>query len=180
MADINKNQFTVLFIAMSLIVCGFLSFPGETLAEDLQGVAAWKGEGMLLETGEKQVHFVGAFIGVMLVGNAHEFDAAKMVCPATIERNLETGLETGHGRCVLTDRDNNRIFAKWTCDGNPANCGGKFSFTGGTGKFKNISGDNEFLVQTDVLAFRTTGEDGLFQEAAGGKAIWPRITYALP
>ena len=98
----------------------------------------------------------------MVVGNDKEaLNAATMICPATIETNLATMSQSGHGRCILTDKDNNKVFAKWTCNGNPANCKGAFTFTGGTGKFEGISGINEFFVKTDVLAFQKTGEPGM-------------------
>ena len=107
-------------------------------------------------------------------------NAATLVCPATIETNLTTLYQSGHGRCILTDKDDNKVFAKWTCYGNPSNCKGAFTFTGGTGKFKGISGINEFYVKADVLAFQKTGEPGLVKKAGAGKAVWPEITYQLP
>ncbi|MDH3690856.1 MAG: hypothetical protein OEU36_15520 [Gammaproteobacteria bacterium] len=173
----------VLISVLSLFTFGFAVLPESAQAEDqkLKGVAAWEGQGMLFQMEGKQAHFVGAFVGVLVVGNDKEpLEAAKMVCPATVETDLETGNETGHGRCILTDKDNNKIFAKWNCDGNPANCKGRFIFTGGTGKFKGISGDNEFFVNTDVMALKVTGEGDLVQQAAAGEAIWPHIQYQLP
>jgi hypothetical protein len=88
--------------------------------------------------------------------------------------------QSGHGRCILTDKDDNKVFAKWTCYGTPINCKGAFTFTGGTGKFKGISGINEFYVKTDVLAFQKTGEPGMVKKAGAGEAVWPEITYQLP
>ena len=117
----------------------------------------------------------------MVVGNDKEaLNAATMICPATIETNLETLVQSGHGRCILTDKDDNKVFAKWTCYGTPAHCKGAFTFTGGTGKFKGISGINEFFVKTDVLAFQQTGEPGMVKRAGAGEAVWPEITYQLP
>ena len=117
----------------------------------------------------------------MVVGNDKEpLNAATMICPATMETNLATLSQSGHGRCILTDKDDDKVYAKWTCYGNPANCKGAFTFTGGTGKFKGISGINEFFVKTDVLAFQTTGEPGMVKRAAAGEAVWPEITYQLP
>lgn len=180
-----KRVFPSLILSslVSLVSVGFAVLPESAKAQEekLKGLAAWEGQGMLFQMEGKQVHFVGAFVGVLVIGNEEEpLEAAKMVCPATVETDLETGNETGHGRCILTDKDNNKVFAKWNCDGDPANCKGRFIFTGGTGKFEGISGDNEFFVKTDVMALKTTGEQGLVQQAAAGQAVWPEIQYELP
>ena len=111
----------------------------------------------------------------MVVGNDKEALNA-----ATMEINLETLVQSGHGRCILTDKDDNKVYAKWTCYGTLPHCKGTFTFTGGTGKFKGISGINEFCVKTDVLAFQQTGELGIVKRAAAGEAVWPEITYQLP
>jgi hypothetical protein len=144
-------------------------------SDSLKGVAVFEGEGMLFQLEDKNVYFVGGYVGVMVVGNDKEaLNAATMICPATIETNLATGVQSGHGRCILTDKDNNKVYAKWTCYGNPANCKGAFR------KFEGISGVNEFYVKTDVLAFQNTGEPGMVKKAGAGEAVWPEITYQLP
>ena len=150
-------------------------------SDSLKGVAVFEGEGMLFQLENQNVYFVGGYVGVMVVGNDKEaLNAATMVCPATIETNLATGDQSGHGRCILTDKDDNKVYAKWTCYGTPLSCKGAFTFTGGTGKFEGIWGINEFFVKTDVLAFQKTGEPGLVKRAAAGEAVWPEITYQLP
>ena len=169
-------------VIVSLSIWGCLGLTAQAQESgSLKGVAAFEGEGMLFQLEDQQVYFVGAYVGVMVVGNDKEaLNAATMICPATIETNLATLSQSGHGRCILTDKDNNKVFAKWTCYGNPAHCKGAFTFTGGTGKFKGISGINEFFVKTDVLAFQRTGEPGMVKKAGAGEAVWPEITYQLP
>jgi len=171
-----------LVVILSLSIWGWLGPTAQAQESgSLKGVAVLEGEGMLFQLEDPQVYFVGGYVGVMVVGNDKEaLNAATMICPATIETNLETLVQSGHGRCILTDKDNNKVYAKWTCYGNPANCKGAFTFTGGTGKFEGISGINEFYVKTDVLAFQKTGEPGMVKRAAAGEAVWPEITYQLP
>ncbi len=160
---------------------GFGQFVQAQESDALKGVAVFEGEGMLFQVEDQQVYFVGGYVGVMVVGNDKEaLNAATMICPATIETNLATGDQSGHGRCILTDKDDNKVFAKWTCYGTPAHCKGAFTFTGGTGRFEGISGINEFFVKTDVLAFQNTGEPGMVKKASAGEAVWPEITYQLP
>ena len=147
----------------------------------LKGVAAFEGEGMLFQLEDQQVYFVGVYVGVMVVGNEQEaLNAATMLCPATIETNFKTGDQAGYGRCILKDKDGNKVFAKWTCNGTPLNCKGAFTFTGGTGKFKGISGINEFFVKTDVMGFKKIGKTGMVKKTGAGEAVWPEITYQLP
>lgn len=176
------RRLTLMIMVVSSAMWGWIGQPAQAQEQgSLKGVAAWEGEGMLFQLEEEQVYFVGKFVGLMVVGNDKEpLNAATMLCPATIETNLATMVQTGHGRCILTDKDNNKVFAKWTCYGNPANCKGTFTFTGGTGKFQGISGINKFFVQTDVLAFQETGEPGMVKKAGAGEAVWPEITYQLP
>ncbi len=172
-------SFVVLF---TLAICGGFGQSVQAQESDsLKGVAVFEGEGMLFQLEDKNVYFVGGYVGVMVVGNDKEaLNAATMVCPATMEINLETLVQSGHGRCILTDKDDNKVYAKWTCSGTPAHCKGAFTFTGGTGKFEGIWGINEFYVKTDVLAFQNTGEPGMVKKAGAGEAVWPEITYQLP
>lgn len=175
-------RFVSFVVMFTLAIWG--GFGQSAQAQDpdaLKGVAVFEGEGMLFQVEDQNAYFVGAYVGVMVVGNDKEaLNAATMVCPATMEINLETLVQSGHGRCILTDKDGNKVFAKWTCYGTPAHCKGAFTFTGGTGKFEGIWGINEFFVKTDVLAFQQTGEQGMVKRAAAGEAVWPEITYQLP
>jgi hypothetical protein len=171
---------TVVIVSLSI----FSWLGAATQAQEpgsLKGLAVFEGEGMLFQLEHPHVYFVGGYVGVMVVGNENEaLNAATMVCPATIETNVETGDQSGHGRCILTDKDDNKVFAKWTCNGTPLHCKGAFTFTGGTGRFKGISDINEFFVKTDVLGFKKTGEPGMVKKTGAGEAVWPEITYQLP
>ncbi len=184
MGVMRQFRNTMMVIVMGWVILGCMGGTAQAqgIEQDvLRGVAAWEGQGMLFQTEEDQVYLVGVFIGIMVVGNDKEaLNAATMVCPATIETNLATLYQTGHGRCILTDKDDNKVFAKWACYGSPGNCKGNFTFTEGTGKFKGISGINQFFVQTDVMAFQATEAQGIIRKASAGKAVWPEITYQLP
>ena len=177
-----SNRFLSLALMFTMAIWGGFGQSAQAQEPDaLKGVAVFEGEGMLFQLEDQNVYFVGGYVGVMVVGNDKEaLNAATMVCPATIETNLETLVQSGHGRCILTDKDDNKVFAKWTCYGTLSHCKGAFTFTGGTGKFEGISGINEFFVKTDVLAFQQTGEPGMVKKAGAGEAVWPEITYQLP
>lgn len=184
MSVMERLRSTIMVTILGMVILGCMG--GAALAqgsskEALRGGAAWEGQGMLFQLEEEQLYLVGAFVGIMVIGNDKEpLNAATMTCPATVETNLATMYQTGYGRCILIDKDDNKVFAKWACSGNPKNCKGNFTFTGGTGKFKGISGINEFFVQTDVMGFQATGAPGVLKKAAAGRAVWPEITYQLP
>ena len=184
MSVMQRLRITMMVTVFGMVILGCIggaALAQGTAAEGLRGVAAWEGQGMLFQLEEEQLYLVGAFVGIMVGGNDKEqLNAATMTCPATIETNLATMYQTGHGRCILIDKDDNKVFAKWACTGTPKNCKGNFTFTGGTGKFKGISGINEFFVQTDVMGFQSTGVPGVLKKAAAGRAVWPEITYELP
>ncbi len=177
----SPRLFMMVFFLITTAGAGYAPAADAEDGGSLKGGAVFEGEGILFQLEHPNAYFVGVYVGVMVVANDEEaLNAATMVCPATIETNLKTGDQSGHGRCVLTDKDDNKVFAKWTCYGTPLNCKGAFTFTGGTGRFKGISGINEFYVKTDVLGFKKTGEPGMVKKTGAGEAVWPEITYQLP
>ena len=81
-------------------------------------LATWAGQGRLFQTGEKQALFVGAFQGVMFVENGQGIlHAARILCPGSMDVDLGTGDQKGEGRCIVTGRSGDRVFARWTCAG---------------------------------------------------------------
>jgi hypothetical protein len=148
--------------------------------EPLNAMAVWHGDGQVYEIGEARVLFIGEYRGILFVEDGKgQLDAATMVCPGTIETNLEAGSKSGQGRCILTGPEGHKVFAKWNCSGNLIMCKGTFSFTGGTGKFQGITGDNEFMARTALIQLVRTGPAEGLREAAG-LAIWPNLRYTLP
>ncbi len=168
-------------VAMALtLVC--LGLPVQAGAEEeaLKAMAVWHGDGQLYDIGENRALFVGEYRGILFVEDGKgRLDAATMVCPGTVETNLEAGSTTGDGRCIMTGREGNKVFAKWSCSGNVIMCKGTFTFTGGTGNFQGITGDNEFMARTALIQLTGIGPGEGLREAVG-LAIWPQLRYKLP
>jgi hypothetical protein len=49
-----------------------------------------------------------------------------------------------NGYCVVTDRDGDKAFIVWKCKGGTTRCEGDFQWTGGTGKYTGLTGNNTF------------------------------------
>ena len=113
-------------------------------------------------------------------GGKGKLDAAGLLCPGTIETNLANGNRIGQGRCIITDKDGDKVYAKWTCSGGNAGCKGPFTFTGGTGKFQGISGKNRFVVRIAMRALTAEVAEDSFQQIATGLAVWPKLHYTIP
>lgn len=166
-------------IALTLLTLG-LAIQARAEEEALKAMAVWHGDGQVYDIGESRALFVGEYRGILFIEDGKgRLDAATMVCPGTTETNLEAGSTTGQGRCIMTGREGNKVFAKWSCSGNVIMCKGTFSFTGGTGEFEGITGDNEFMARTALIQLTRIGPGEGLREAVG-LAIWPELRYKLP
>lgn len=144
--------------------------------------AAWVGQGRFFSTGAETLYFVGAFSGILFVDNDEGLlNTAKILCPGTLEVEVNGGKQRGEGRCVMTDHGGSHVFARWSCAGtHQVECKGSFTLTGGTGRFSGITGQTEFRVRTAIaeLAIGHMGEG--IQETAAGIAEWPSFRYRIP
>ncbi|MFQ5931964.1 MAG: hypothetical protein ACE5MM_06125, partial [Nitrospiraceae bacterium] len=104
-------------IALTLVTCG-LAVQSRAEEEAFKAMAVWHGDGQVYEIGENRILFVGEYRGILFVEDGKgRLDAATMLCPGTVETNLEAGSKTGQGRCILTGGEGHKVFAKWSCTG---------------------------------------------------------------
>lgn len=149
--------------------------------ETVKAVATWKSRSFAFPVGQDQVYLVGVYSGTFYVDDGKgALHAASIVCPATAEGDLKSMTKTGQGRCILTDEDGNRVYARFTCKGDLEGCRGPFTIVGGTGKFDGITGDGEMISRilvrqmTAVTGFQSAEQEG------EGIATWPSLTYRVP
>ena len=72
-------------------------------------------------------------------------DKTEVICPRALD--IVGGLIiTGHGYCTMTDRDGDKAFVAWEQgkDTSPGTGGGTLKWTGGTGKYSGLQGNNTF------------------------------------
>ena len=67
--------------------------PGYAAEEGtVKATSAWQGQGRFFQVGKDQAFFVGGFEGIMYVETkTGALDAAKIICPGTVDLNLKTG-----------------------------------------------------------------------------------------
>jgi hypothetical protein len=150
--------------------------------ETVRALAAWQGQGKFFPVGLEEAMFVGEFGGIFFVEDRRgALDAARIVCPGTILMHRITGAATGEGRCVLTDRDNHRAFARWTCAGVfGIGCRGRFTLTEGTGRLRGITGEGELFIRSTIVDLANQASDDTVRETAAGIAVWPSLRYRIP
>ena len=172
----------ILYSAIMLSFVSVFCFGTHIFAAEktVKAMATWQAQGLVSHVEKDQALMVGALAGAMFVDGGHgELDASSLLCPGTIDLNIVTGVRNGQGRCIITDKDGDKIYAKWTCRGNEKGCKGPFKLTGGTGKFMGIKGDNEFVIRIAMRASAGAVTDDSFQQVAAGLAIWPKLHYVL-
>lgn len=147
----------------------------------VKAVAAWKGHAFAFPVGEDQAYLVGVYSGTFYVEDGTgALHAASIVCPSTAEGDLKSMTKTGQGRCILSDEEGNRIYARYTCSGDLEGCRGPFKIEGGTGKFAGITGEGEMISRIQVRQLTTVAGFNTAEQHGEGIAVWPALTYRIP
>jgi hypothetical protein len=156
--------------------------PGHAAETSVKAWAAWQGQGRFYKATDTLALFSGYFEGVMEVENDQgALDAAGMTCPGMLEVNLTDGTQRGWGRCIIVTRDGDRVYAGWTCTGTHLEgCGGPFTVSGGTGKFRSISGESTFVVRSTVAEYVVSIPEAGVTANFAGQAAWSALKYTTP
>jgi hypothetical protein len=146
----------------------------------LKAFSAWNAQGQIFQSGENRVTFVGSFSGIVYVEQEQGPVAAGfMACPTVIDVNTRDGKERGDGRCTFTAKDGAQLFADFSCRGvRMVGCHGDFTFTGGTERFKGITGGGPVTIRSSVDEMKP-GSGGAIDGVAAGIIFWPKLTYKL-
>jgi hypothetical protein len=99
----------------------------------------------IYELEKGHVFILGPAHGVFLNDVADGFlDKTEVVCPRVLD--VVGGIVTAaHGYCIITDKDGDKAFFKWESKGTAARTGGgTFQWTGGTGKYSGLQGNNTY------------------------------------
>lgn len=146
----------------------------------VRATAVWQGEGTAVRVGDKEALMNGLFDGVMFIDDAKgDLHMAKMICPVSMTLAPD-GSQSGQGGCILYANDGDQVFSKWTCKGEYLKgCAGQFTLTGGTGKFKGISGGGAFGLRGTMQETMPAGPGAVTQTVIG-LAVWPELKVKLP
>jgi hypothetical protein len=153
----------VLAGAMGLALCG----PANAQDWKATGVHVWFASGKAYEIEKGHLYWLGELGGAFINdrGTGTLLHMAGLKCPGVNDIDINNKKNRASGRCVFSDADGDQAYSTWQCEGDTATCSGTFDFTGGTGKYRAISGRNTFVSHTQV-----NWPDG----TASGYSIWNR------
>ncbi len=173
-----------IYIALVAVACLAGSAQTTTAGEkgEVVALAAWEAAGQFVRSGPAEAFFVGGFSGTFFVQSQEgSLDAARIVCPGTMQLNLEDMAQKGDGRCVITTLGGDQVFAKWSCEGaHLVGCTGEFTLNGGTGTLAGITGGGPMVLRSAFAAAAAGALGEGVTEVGTGIAIWPKLTYAVP
>ncbi len=145
------------------------------------------GRGFYFETGVNRGQFLGALNGLVYVQSGSEaLDGARIVCPVSFAFDSLSTNFTAEGSCALGHGDDDKVFAKWSCAGTLAKgCRGRFTVTGGTGRFRGITGESEAVMRTSMVEFADIPKEqragiGVVRSIGEGLIFLPGFRYRIP
>jgi hypothetical protein len=130
-------------------ICVGLLLVGAAHSEEIRGEAtfAWLAVGSNFMLGDGRPYFAGHFSGINVFkdngGGALAYSTIQ--CPGFNDIGVDAA-----GYCIVTAGDGDQVFLKWSCKaaapatGDLATCEGGTTVVGGTGKFQEASGGNDF------------------------------------
>jgi len=170
------------YLVIALFLAGSFAPVHAAQEETVNAVAVIEGVGQVYEIAPGRALFLGGFAGTIFVEDAvGALNAGKIVCPGSLEIELEGAQQTGSGHCIITNAEGSRIFARWDCEGvHSIGCRGNFELVGGTGEFIGISGESEFVIRSAVRELTVDALRGEVTEAVLGLISWNQFTYRIP
>jgi hypothetical protein len=147
----------------------------------VNATSPWEGRARVFVTGPHQGFMLGVFTGQLAVdGGAGSLHGARLACPGAVEADYAANTQRGEGRCIVTTGTGDRVFARWTCAGEPdKGCAGRFVLTGGTGVYQGVTGEGDMairLVLTNLINLeRLEAEYDL-----AGIVSWSGLRYRTP
>ena len=171
------------FMAAAVLVVAVLGGGASVFAEEgtVRAVAPWKGQGFAFPVGPDEVYMVAVYSGTMFVDDGKgSLHAASIVCPGTVQGDFKTMTKTGQGRCIITNEDGDRVYARFSCVGDMEGCRGTFKLDGGTGKYAGITGEGEMVSQLQGRAVTVVAGYDAAQQVSEGIVVWPKLKYSIP
>jgi hypothetical protein len=113
---------------------------------EYKGLFGWLTIGKTYTIKEGHALFVGEFSGTFFndSGEGTFLHKSAVACPGSYEFNFDDKRGIASGFCIVTDRDGDKAFLQWNCQGDTVECPGTFTWIGGTGKYTGLSGKNKF------------------------------------
>lgn len=167
-------------LAVALLILAGDANAATVHAATLDAFSVWQSEAQVVPISTSMAVVEGTLGGPLFIETEDgPEDSGDVVCPITIELNLQTGHQVGQGYCTFTAYDGAKVFGSWRCEGSVADgCDGSFTLTGGTGRFASISGKSDIAFYVSRHDLRVTDQTTI-ADKAGGITIWPQLSVTL-
>jgi hypothetical protein len=116
------------------------------------GEFGWFGVGKSHQIEKGHFYWVGEFSGTFFndKGQGSLFHRAGVRCPAYFDADVNNKKSRSAGYCIISDPDGDQAYLTWEAQGDTVRSPGTFQYTGGTGKYQGIRGQNTFVGVTQV------------------------------
>ena len=147
-----KRTATIRLLTIAALSVGLIDVAAQ--AEDWKpvGQVGYLGTGKAYEISKDHLYWVGQFAGTFFSDKEKGLlDRAGILCPAWQEIDIANKKTTFAGQCTLSDLDGDKAYLTFKGTGAPGigiRSPGTFEWTGGTGKYQAIKGDNTFYAVT--------------------------------
>ena len=144
MKKFSNRLFTLAGLALSF----GLGTPAHAEDWKVVGTFGWFGVGKAYEIDKGHIYWVGEFSGTFFndKGKGSLFDKAAVKCPAYNDIDAIKKKNSYAGYCIITDTDGDQAYLKWQGGGDTKVGPGTWEYTGGTGKYEDISGSDYTFV----------------------------------
>lgn len=143
-------------------------------------LSTWEAHGNFYAVEPQKLLFQGSFEGMMFTEDGGGLmDGADIVCAVTQEFDLTNGTTQAVGKCSIDVSDEDTIYARFDCEGEPGMCDGQFTLVGGTGIFATISGGGNYRSRTQLAELATKIGGNSVIGSAEGIAIWSSVKTCL-
>ncbi len=174
------KRLTRVFLAgAALVMCANSAWAAEEGTVKI--LAPWESGGHVYRIEPGKLLFQGQAKGIMYIESGEgALNAALFVCPGRREISIADGKVEASGQCIIDGADGGTVFAKFSCSGVIGACDGRFTLTGGTGRFKGITGEGDMMVRTVIAQMAANMQSGTAISGAAGLVIWPNLSYKIP
>ncbi|MEP5764478.1 MAG: hypothetical protein ABJ308_07785 [Halieaceae bacterium] len=166
---------------LALLICASALLAQSVQAESAKAAVSWNGHGQVFQVSVSEQEFLGSMDGVMYIeSSTGKLDEAFMECTVKLIMHRDDAKIRGHGNCMITESSTDTVFADYQCTGEIGACKGKFTLTGGSGRFEGISGGSRLIVRSP-LRHIIAGTGSIENIAVkNGILLLPSLSYQLP
>lgn len=148
--------------------------------QTLEALFSWSGNGRVFQYGIEQQEFLGMIEGVFYTRTAEgELDDAFMECTVKLQLNHATRATRANGNCVIVKSPDDSAFGEYSCEGEFGACHGRFTLTGGTGRFKGVTGGSEIQVRSPLRHLAASLTDAEELVISNGMMHFSALEYRL-